>query len=163
MFSFNTCCKDRNHAKWYKKEEKEYLFKIYVLRNRGGGYMRIKCYKPPINSYNFMRYLCASLTKIHKFIIDLQVVVEHIYSFKTENKDLQYMFEDIEFRKGINSVTSNDIAEGINNLQTFELVGKLNPKYEKLIIYLTDEEADSILEECDETVREAMARLAELF
>ena len=73
------------------------------------------------------------------------------------------MFEDIEFRKGINNVTSNDIAEGINNLQTFGLVGKLNPKYEKLIIYLTDEEADAILEECDATVREAMRNLAELF
>ena len=96
-----------------------------------------------------MRYLCASLTKSKKVIIDLQIIVEHIYNFKTENEQLQYMFEDIEFRKGINNVTSNDIAEGINNLQTFGLVGKLNPKYEKLIIYLTEEEADTILEECD--------------
>lgn len=44
----------------------------------------------------------------------------------------------------------------------FGLVGKLNPKYEKLIIYLT-EEADAILEECDATIREAMRHLAELF
>lgn len=125
--------------------------------------MRIVCSRPPISSYNFMRYLCASLTKCKKVIIDLQIIVEHIYNFKMKNEELQYMFEDIEFRKGINNVTSNDIAEGINNLQTFGLVGKLNPKYEKLIIYLTDEEADTILEECDETVRNAMRHLAELF
>lgn len=73
------------------------------------------------------------------------------------------MFEDIEFRKGINNVTSNDISEGINNLQTFGLVGKLNPKYEKLIIYLTEEEADVILAECDDSVQEAMRQLAEAF
>lgn len=125
--------------------------------------MRIVCSRPPISSYNFMRYLCASLTKSKKVIIDLQIIVEHIYNFKTENEQLQYMFEDIEFRKGINNVTSNDIAEGINNLQTFGLVGKLNPKYEKLIIYLTEEEADAILEECDAAVKEAMRHLAESF
>lgn len=125
--------------------------------------MRIVCSRPPISSYNFMRYLCAALTKSKKVIIDLQVIVEHIYNFKTEHEQLQYMFEDIEFRKGINNVISNDISEGINNLQTFGLVGKLNPKYEKLIIYLTEEEADAILEECDENVREAMRNLAELF
>lgn len=110
-----------------------------------------------------MRYLCAALTKSKKIIIDLQVIVEHIYNFKMEHEQLQYMFEDIEFRKGINNVISNDISEGINNLQTFGLVGKLNPKYEKLIIYLTEEEADAILEECDENIREAMRNLAESF
>lgn len=125
--------------------------------------MRIVCSRPPISSYNFMRYLCASLAKSKKVIIDLQMIVEYIYQFKTKNEQLQYMFEDIEFRKGINNVTSNDIAEGINNLQTFGLVGKLNPKYEKLIIYLTEEEADIILDECDETIKEAMRHLAELF
>lgn len=125
--------------------------------------MRIVCSRPPISSYNFMRYLCAALTKSKKVIIDLQVIVEHIYNFKAEHEQLQYMFEDIEFRKGINNVISNDISEGINNLQTFGLVGKLNPKYEKLIIYLTEEEADAILEECDENIREAMRNLAELF
>lgn len=125
--------------------------------------MRIVCSRPPVSSYNFMRYLCAALTKSKKVIIDLQIIVEYIYRFKTENEQLQYMFEDIEFRKGINSVTSNDIAEGINNLQTFGLIGKLNPKYEKLIIYLTDEEADDILNECDLTVKEAMEELAKSF
>lgn len=125
--------------------------------------MRIVCSRPPISSYNFMRYLCAALTKSKKVIIDLQVIVERIYNFKTEHEQLQYMFEDIEFRKGINNVISNDISEGINNLQTFGLVGKLNPKYEKLIIYLTEEEADAILEECDENIREAMRNLAKLF
>ncbi len=73
------------------------------------------------------------------------------------------MFEDIEFRTGIDNVVSNDIAEGINNLQTFGLVGKINPKYEKLVIYLTEEETDDILAECDTSVRDAMMQLAETF
>jgi len=125
--------------------------------------MRIVCSRPPISSYNFMRYLCASLTKCKKVIIDMQIIVGHIYDFKNNNNALQYMFEDIEFRTGIDNVTSNDITEGINNLQTFGLVGKLNPKYEKLVIYLTEEEAVAILEECDENVKNAMMQLAETF
>lgn len=119
--------------------------------------------RPPISSYNFMRYLCASLKKSDKNIIDTRKIVENIHNFKSKNKKLQYMFEDIEFRKGIDSITSNDVTEGINNLQTFGLVGKLNPKYEKLIIYLTYNEADSILNECDINIKKAMMNLAELF
>lgn len=125
--------------------------------------MRTVCERPPVSSYNFMRYLCASLTKSKKVIIDMQNIVASIYNFKTNNVNLQYLFEDIEFRKGINNVSSNDISESINNLQTFGLVGKLNPKYEKLIIYLTEEEADTILAECSDEVRVAMEQLAQTF
>lgn len=125
--------------------------------------MRIQCARPSISSYNFMRYLCAALAKNKKVVIDLQGIVKHIYDFKKKNADLQYMFEDIEFRKGIDNVVSNDIYEGINNLQTFGLAGKLNPTYEKLIIYLSEKEADEILQGCEADVKEAMMNLAEVF
>ena len=73
------------------------------------------------------------------------------------------MFEDIEFRTSIDNVISNDISEGINNLQTFGVVGKLNPKYEKLVIYLTVDKADEILAECPDKVGNAMMELASFF
>ncbi len=107
-----------------------------------------------------MRYLCASLVRASKVIIDLDSITSSIYNFKQQNDQLKYMFEDIEFRTGIDSVVSNDISEGINNLQTFGLVGKLNPKYEKLVIYLSIEEADAILSECTPEVENAMMQLA---
>lgn len=125
--------------------------------------MELICAKPPISSYNFMRYLCASLVKQCKVIINLESIISHIYEFKQTNEALQYLFEDIEFRTNIDYVSSNDISESINNLQTFGLVGKLNPKYEKLVIYLTLEEADEILAECEPEVETAMNELASHF
>lgn len=125
--------------------------------------MEIKCARPLIGSYDFMRYLCASLVKKSKMIIDMDSIISIIYDFKKNNQDYIYMFEDIEFRTGIDSVVSNDISEGINYLQTFGLVGKLNPRYEKLVIYLTEVEADQILAECSMEIRNAMMELAECF
>lgn len=125
--------------------------------------MELVCVRPPISSYNFMRYLCACLVKQSKVIINLDSIVPHIYKFKQQNKDFDFLFEDIEFRSSIDNVVSNDISEGINSLQTFGIVGKLNPKYEKLVIYLTNEEADSILNECSENVEKAMEDLAASF
>ena len=96
--------------------------------------MELVCARPPISSYSFMRYLCASLVKRSKVIIDLDSMISRIYAFKQNNARLNFMFEDIEFRTSIDNVISNDISEGINNLQTFGIVGKLNPRYEKLVI-----------------------------
>lgn len=125
--------------------------------------MELVCARPPISSYNFMRYLCASLVKRSKVIIDLDSIISRIYTFKQHNEQLKFMFEDIEFRTSIDNVISNDISEGINNLQTFGIVGKLNPKYEKLVIYLTVDEADEILAECPDEVGNAMMELAASF
>ncbi len=125
--------------------------------------MELVCIGPEISSYNFMRYLCASLVKQSKMIIDLDSIISHIYTFKQKNAPLKFMFEDIEFRTSIDNVISNDISEGINNLQTFGIVGKLNPRYEKLVIYLTSEEANEILEECSDDIKAAMMDLASYF
>lgn len=122
--------------------------------------MELVCARPQVSSYNFMRYLCASLVKQSKVIIDLDSIISHVYNFKQCNEQLKFMFEDIEFRISIDNVISNDISEGINNLQTFGIVGKLNPKYEKLVIYLTTDEADEILSECSNEVMDAMENLA---
>ena len=122
--------------------------------------MELVCARPPVSSYDFMRYLCAALVKQSKVIIDLDSIIARIYNFKKQNEQLKFMFEDIEFRTSVDNVVSNDISEGINNLQTFGIVGKLNPKYEKLVIYLTSEEADKILSECDTGIGNAMMELA---
>lgn len=120
--------------------------------------------RPRVSAYNFMRLLCASLVEKQKNIVDITNIVERIYDFKkTCDSDSLYLFEDIEFRKGVNNVVSNDISEGLANLQTFGVIGKLNPVYTKIMIYLTKYEAASILEEFDEDVREKMLELAGYF
>jgi hypothetical protein len=111
-----------------------------------------------------MRYLCASLTKSKNVIIDLSQIVDKIYDFRQNSGDAYtFLFEDIEFRTGVDYIVSYDINEGINNLQTLGIIGKLNPTYGKFVIYLTEQEADAILSSCDEFVSNAMAQLAGTF
>lgn len=98
--------------------------------------MKIVCGKPQVSAYNFVRYLCAILAKKGKVIVDLSSITYNIFSFKKSvSEENQYLFDDIEFRVGIDdNVTSTDISEGLNSLHTFGIIGKLNPTYEKIVI-----------------------------
>ena len=126
--------------------------------------MRYSSSKPTISSYDFMRLLCATLASKKKMIIDLRSLVEKIYNFKiSKGNDVQFLFEDIEFRDSIDCVVSYDISESINNLQTFGVIGKLNPTYEKIIIYLTSTDVDDILSAYDENVKKYIFDLADTF
>lgn len=127
--------------------------------------MKIVCGKPQVSAYNFMRYLCAILAKKGKVIVDLSSITHNIFRFKESvSEENQYLFDDIEFRAGIDdNVASTDISEGLNSLQTFGIIGKLNPTYEKIVIYLTAEEANTILENCDQNIVNVLNELAEKF
>jgi hypothetical protein len=126
--------------------------------------MRFKYAAPRLSSNHFMRLLFASLAKEKSIIIDISKIVEKIYKFKEQSgQEQKYLFDDIEFRVSIDNIASRDINEGINVLQTFGLIGKFNPSYEKIIIYLTEENAEDILKDCDPDIRDAMQRLAKSF
>lgn len=127
--------------------------------------MKIVCGKPQVSAYNFMRYLCAILAKKGKVIVDLSSITHNIFRFKESvSEENQYLFDDIEFRAGIDdNVASTDISEGLNSLQTFGIIGKLNPTYEKIVIYLTAEEANTILANCDQNIVIVLNELAEKF
>lgn len=127
--------------------------------------MRTVCGKPSISAYNFVKYLCAILAKQGKVIVDLSAITYNIFRFKENvSEENLFLFDDIEFRAGIdNSVASADISEGLNSLQTFGIIGKLNPTYEKIVIYLTPEEANAILESCDEKIVTVLNELAQVF
>lgn len=127
--------------------------------------MKIVCGKPQVSAYNFVRYLCAILAKKGKVIVDLSSITYNIFRFKESvSEENQYLFDDIEFRAGIDdNVASTDISEGLNSLQTFGIIGKLNPTYEKIVIYLTVEEANTILESCDQNIVTVLNELAEKF
>ena len=42
--------------------------------------MELVCARPPVSSYDFMRYLCAALVKQSKVIIDLDSIIARIYN-----------------------------------------------------------------------------------
>ncbi|MBR6881102.1 MAG: hypothetical protein IKN14_08520 [Clostridiales bacterium] len=125
--------------------------------------MNTPCFRPKYSSYSFVKCLFAALVETGKVLIDLPSVVRLVYEFKQKHPEYKYMFDDIEFRRGTDYIVSDDIIEGISRLQTYNAVGKLNPKYERLVIFITEERAKSILDECELDDRKAYIELAQSF
>lgn len=127
--------------------------------------MQARCEKPEISTYNFLKYLCATLSSQGKIFIDSSEITSHIFHFKRLVSDeALFIFEDMEFRVGIDDqVISKDITEALNQMQTFGIIGKLYPSYNKIVIRLTPEETNTLLQNCDEEVAEVMAELAKTF
>lgn len=123
----------------------------------------LTCCKPTLTAYDFMRNLCASLAIKGKTTIPLDLVVEKIYDYRIKHNEFVDLFYDIEFRKGLNEVVSNDIMESIGELQTFGIVGKENPKYVNMIIRLSKEAAQAIMKSCPKTTAQAINQIAETF
>ncbi|MCL2285738.1 MAG: hypothetical protein FWC32_05165 [Firmicutes bacterium] len=117
-----------------------------------------------LSAYHFMRCLFAALADKKNVIINRDEIVNTIFEFKNRTgSDSMDVFRNIEFRKNIDSVLSSDIEEGINTLQTFGVVGKLNPTYEKIVIFLTQQEALNILNDYESNVQKVMTELASSF
>ncbi len=125
--------------------------------------MKISCAKPYLTAYDFMRYLCSALALKDKNRIPLDIIVERIYDYRIKNEKYSFIFSDIEFRKGLNDVVSNDIMESIGELQTFGIVGKENPKYVNMIIFLTKESAEAIMKTCPDEILPIIDSIASTF
>ncbi len=101
--------------------------------------------RPQLTAYECMLIVCSKLVQKGKTILRLDNLVPTLFDFK-DNADTQMLFEDIAFKKNIDTITSADIEDSLSKLQTFGAIGKLNPAYEKIVIYITPEEAEGFLQ-----------------
>jgi hypothetical protein len=117
---------------------------------------KIELSRPEVSAHDFMKYLCASLIKQGKAIVSSEGIERKVYEYKQSlDSQYQYLFDDIEFRKSIDNVVSEDIATALVSLKTFGVIERAN---NKLMIWLTQEEADKVLENCkDASVFEGLA------
>ena len=71
------------------------------------------------------------------------------------------IFEDIAFKNDIDTITSVDIEDSLCKLQTFGAIGKLNPAYEKIVIYISPDEAETFLSQYEGTFSDAIKLICE--
>lgn len=114
--------------------------------------------KPELTSYGFIRLFFAELTKQHVRILDRNNISSKIYTL-SNNPKYQHLFSDIGFRVNIDSICSQDIEDGLSSLQTFGMIGKLNPSYDKIVIYIREDIADEIIKEYDNSISNMMKEL----
>ena len=110
--------------------------------------------RPQITAYESILLIFSELVKKGKTILRQDTLVSALYNYSKE-KETCLLFEDIAFKNCIDTITSVDIEDSLSKLQTYGAIGKLNPAYEKIVIYISREEADNFINSFDEQYVEA--------
>lgn len=118
--------------------------------------------RPPITAYESLLLICSKLVEKGKVVLRQDDLVSILYNFKN-NADTQFLLKDITFKKDLDTITSLDIEDSLCRLQTFGAIGRLNPAYEKIIIYINPEEAERFIETYEEQYVNAADLISEAF
>lgn len=118
--------------------------------------------RPQITAYECILLIFSELVKKGKTVLRQDTLVSTLYDYK-HNDNTKVLFGDIAFRKNLDTVTSVDIEDSLSKLQTFGAVGRLNPAYEKIVIYISREEADRFIHSFNEQYTNAADIVSEAF
>lgn len=118
--------------------------------------------RPQITAYESILLIFSELVKKGKTILRQDTLVSTLYNYKN-NDDTNILFEDIAFRKNLDTITSVDVEDSLSKLQTFGAIGRLNPAYEKIVIYISREEADRFLNSFNQQYINAADAISEAF
>lgn len=118
--------------------------------------------RPEISAYECLLLICSKLAQKGKVVLRQDILVSTLYSFK-DNAKTSLLLKDIAFKKDLDSVTSLDIEDSLSKLQTFGAIGRLNPAYEKIIIYINPSEANQFLRSYDNQYVQAADLISEAF
>lgn len=118
--------------------------------------------RPQITAYQSILLIFSELVKNGKAILRQDTLVPTLYKYKN-NSNTDLLFEDIAFKDDLDTITSVDIENSLTKLQTFGAIGKLNPAYEKIVIYITPEEANNFINSFDSKFKTAASLVSEAF
>lgn len=118
--------------------------------------------RPQITAYESLLLICSKLVEKGKVVLRQDALVSTLYNFKN-NPETQSLLKDITFRKNLDTITSSDIEDSLSRLQTFGAIGRLNPAYEKIIIYINPDEAEQFIETYGHQYADAADLISEAF
>ena len=118
--------------------------------------------RPQITAYESILLIFSELVKKGKTVLRQDTLVSTLYNYK-DSDETYLLFEDIAFKNHLDTITSVDIEDSLCKLQTFGAIGKLNPAYEKIVIYISREEADNFISSFDVQYAEAANIVSEAF
>lgn len=118
--------------------------------------------RPQITAYECILLIFSKLVKKGKTLLRQDTLVSTLFDYK-DAAETRLLFEDIVFKNDIDTITSVDVEDSLSKLQTFGAIGKLNPAYEKIVIYISREEADRFLNSFNEQYVAAADIISEAF
>lgn len=119
-------------------------------------------YRPQITAYESILLIFSELVEKGKTVLRQDKLVPFLYSLK-QTDNISSLFVDIAFDTHLDTITSVDVEDSLIKLQTYGAIGKLNPAYEKIVIYISREEAREFIETFDERFVKAAEKVAERF
>ena len=124
--------------------------------------MRIETVRPRITAYESILLIFSELVRRGRTILRQDTLVRNLYKFR-DLDSTRLLFEDIVFNNHSDAITSVDVEDSLIKLQTYGAIGKLNPAYEKILIYISREEADSFINSFDVSFVNAAVEVSEAF
>ena len=115
-----------------------------------------------VTAYESLLLICSKLVEKGKVVLRQDALVSMLYNFKN-NPDTQLLLKDITFKRNLDTITSLDIEDSLSRLQTFGAIGRLNPAYEKIIIYINPDEAEQFIETYGQQYIDAADIISEAF
>ena len=105
--------------------------------------------RPQITAYESILLIFSELVKKGKTVLRQDTLVPLLYRYKDKD-ETRMLFDDIAFNNHLDTITSVDVEDSLSKLQTYGAIGKLNPAYEKIVIYISREEADTFIQSFDQ-------------
>ncbi len=118
--------------------------------------------RPKITAYESILLIFSELVKKGKTVLRQDTLVPILYNYRN-NEDTHLLFEDIAFKNHLDTITSVDVEDSLSKLQTYGAIGKLNPAYEKIVIYISREEAENFINSFDGQFVTAADEISEAF
>lgn len=98
------------------------------------------------SAYDFFRLFIAKIA-LHKVsFINQSQIVKTFYDFSTDD-NFNGLLSGIGFSITGDDVSSQDVEDGITGLQTLGMIGKLNPTFERIVVYMDSKIASGIVNE----------------
>ena len=121
-----------------------------------------KTYRPEITAYESILLILSELVDKGKTVLRQDKLVTFLYGFKDSDM-VKPLFIDIAFDTHLDTITSVDVEDSLTKLQTYGAIGKLNPAYEKIVIYISQKEAKDFINSYDKQFVVAAEEIAEKF
>lgn len=128
----------------------------------GIGVMNKETVRPQITAYEAILLLFSELVKKGKTVLRQDTLVPILYNFKDGEKTHAFL-GDIAFNNHFDTITSVDVEDSLSKLQTYGAIGKLNPAYEKIVIYINRKEAENFINSFSDEFVVAAEKISEAF
>lgn len=117
---------------------------ITMQMDKGVKHMETKEANPGLSAYECLLLIFSGLVERGIVLIKQKSLVERLYELKKESK-LKNFLSNIIFKESIDNVSSKDIDDGLVQLQTYGSIGRINPTYEKIVIYISLKDANALI------------------